>query len=169
MLKPVAKLEDTRLVGSCRAQFLAADQQTNESKPTKFTAMKKIHIHTWHPKRGGPALGPVRFEFTHRSASTVCLAGTFNGWHPTATPMTPSRHGRWLKELLLPSGACEYCLVVDGKWMANSLATETVRNLLGRLNSIVKGGLVRLKGSRPSPDALPVGGKAADFKTQFRL
>ena len=84
--------------------------------------MKRVH--TWQPKRDGPALGPVSFEFTHLSASTVCLAGTFNGWHPRATPMTPSRDGRWLKELLLPPGACEYCLVVDGKWMANSLATD---------------------------------------------
>ena len=131
--------------------------------------MKKININTRHPKRGGPALQPVRFEFTHSSASTVCLAGTFNGWHPKATPMTPSRDGRWLKELLLAPGACEYCLVVDGKWMADSLAKEKVRNLFGRLTAIVKGGPVRLKSPRPSLVAITAGGKAADCKTQVRL
>ena len=29
------------------------------------------------------ALMPVHFEFTHLTAVTVCIAGTFNDWHPT--------------------------------------------------------------------------------------
>jgi hypothetical protein len=36
--------------------------------------------------------------------------------------MILSRDGRWLKELALPPGAYEYCLVVDGQWLAGSLA-----------------------------------------------
>ena len=104
---------------------------TNTQKQaTKLTVMKNISINTRNAKDGGLALEPVRFEFTHPGASTVCVAGIFNSWHPKATPMTPSRHGRWPKELrFAPPGTWEYCLVVDGKWMANSLATETVPNL----------------------------------------
>src|SRR6266540_3703109 len=90
------------------------------------------------PRGGGPALEPVRFEFTHPAASTVCVAGTFNGWHPAATPMILSGDGRWLKELLLSPGTCEYCLVVDGKWMAASLAKEMGPSLFASLNSVLK-------------------------------
>jgi hypothetical protein len=42
----------------------------------------------------GPQLVPVRFEFTYPTAVTVCIAGTFNGWHPEATPMIPWGDGR---------------------------------------------------------------------------
>jgi 1,4-alpha-glucan branching enzyme len=93
---------------------------------------------TRNAKGGGPALELVRFDVTHRGARTVCVAGTFNGWHPAATPMIPSHDGRWLKELVLPPGTHEYCLVVDGKWMADSLANEMVPNLFGKLNSVLQ-------------------------------
>ena len=63
----------------------------------------------------GPRLEPVRFEFTDPTASTVCIAGTFNHWQPEAKPMQPSGSGRWLKETFLPPGTYEYCLVVDGE------------------------------------------------------
>ncbi len=134
--------------------------------------MKNININTTNAKGGGPtwpALEPVRFEFTHPGARTVCVAGTFNSWHPKAKPMTSSLDGPWLKELRLPPGTWEYSLVMDGKWMADSLATKTVRNPFGRLNSIIKGGPVRPMGPRPSAGAITASGKAADCKTQVRL
>jgi len=92
------------------------------------------------PRGGGPALEPVRFEFTHPAASTVCVAGTLNGWHPEATPMIPCGEGRWVKELLLPPGTYEYCLVVNGKWRADSLTKKMVPNLFCRVNSVLKVG-----------------------------
>ena len=99
--------------------------------------MKHNHNHDNAPS-GNPALVPVRFEFTHPSAATVCLAGTFNNWQPEAKPMHPLGGGRWLKESALAPGAYEYCLVVDGKWMPDPLAKETVANPFGGLNSVLK-------------------------------
>ena len=40
---------------------------------------------------GGPKLEAVHFEFTHPTAHTVCIAGTFNDWQPEAKPMHPLR------------------------------------------------------------------------------
>ena len=85
-----------------------------------------------------PQLEWVRFEFTHPTATTVCVAGTFNDWHAEAKPMHPVGDGRWLKETALPPGTYEYCLVVDGEWMPDPQARETVPNPFGGRNSILK-------------------------------
>jgi 1,4-alpha-glucan branching enzyme len=89
-------------------------------------------------KSAGPQLEPVRFEFTHLTATTVCVAGTFNDWHAEAKPLHPVGDGRWLKETVLPPGTYEYCLVVDGEWMPDPRARETVPNPFGGRNSILK-------------------------------
>ena len=91
-------------------------------------------------KNAGPRLEPVRFEFTHPTASKVCVAGTFNDWHAEAKPMHPLGEGRWLKETVLPSGTYEYRLVVDGQWIADPLTKETVPNPFGGMNSVLKVG-----------------------------
>jgi 1,4-alpha-glucan branching enzyme len=88
----------------------------------------------------GPQPVPVRFEFSHPTASTVTIAGTFNDWHPTAKAMHPSGNGGWLKETVLVPGTYEYCLVVDGRWMPDPLSAETVPNPFGGRNSILKVG-----------------------------
>ena len=86
----------------------------------------------------GASSALIRFEFTHPSAVTVCIAGTFNNWRPESNAMLPLGRGRWLKEWPLPAGAYEYCLVVDGKWMPDPLAKETVPNPFGGLNSVLE-------------------------------
>ena len=85
----------------------------------------------------GPRLQPVRFEFTDPAATTVCIAGTFNDWNAETKPMHPLGGGRWLKETVLPPGTYEYCLVVDGQWMPDPLARETVPNPFGGSNSLL--------------------------------
>ena len=50
----------------------------------------------------GPQLMPVRFEFTHPTAISVCVAGSFNHWKPEAKTLHPAGNGRWLKETVLP-------------------------------------------------------------------
>ena len=70
-----------------------------------------------------PQLEPVRFEFTHPTASTVCVAGTFNDWHAEAKPLHPVGRGRWLKETVLPPGNYDYCLVVARERLAAALGS----------------------------------------------
>lgn len=92
-----------------------------------------------HDNAPNPGLNlvPVRFTYTHPTATTVCVAGSFNHWHPTTKSMHHSGNGRWLKEAFLPPGNYEYCLVVDGHWMPDPLAPETVPNPFGGRNSIL--------------------------------
>lgn len=81
---------------------------------------------------------PVRFEFTDPQAVSVYIAGTFNNWQADAKPMHPVGNGRWVRETVLPVGTYEYCLVVDGEFCPDPLARETVPNLFGGRNSVLK-------------------------------
>ena len=86
--------------------------------------------------RGETTLQRVHFEFNYPAAESVSIAGTFNDWKPNATPMIDLGRGRWAKDLTLPPGKYEYCLVVDGEWRPDPQSTETVRNPFGGVNSI---------------------------------
>ncbi len=47
--------------------------------------------------------------------------------------------GRWVKDLTLPPGSYEYCLVVDGgKWLPDPQAREMTSNPFGGRNSVLK-------------------------------
>ena len=99
--------------------------------------MKHNHNHDNAPNKG-VQLVPVRFEFTHLTASTVCIAGTFNNWQPETKALRSTSGGHWWKETTLAPGTYEYCLVVNGEWMSDPLAHETVANPFGGRNSILK-------------------------------
>jgi 1,4-alpha-glucan branching enzyme len=99
--------------------------------------MKHNHNHDNAPIVA-PRLVPVRFEFTDPTATTVCVAGTFNRWEPEAKALHPTGGGRWWKETALAPGTYEYCLVVDGRWMPDPQARETVPNPFGGRNSVLK-------------------------------
>ena len=102
------------------------------------TAETKHHRNPDKSKRTGTQRVTVRFEFTHPTASTVCVAGTFNDWQPEREILHSSGTGHWWKETALAPGTYEYCLVVDGKWMQDPLARETVPNPFGGRNSVLK-------------------------------
>jgi chromosome partitioning protein len=98
--------------------------------------MKHNHNHDNAPNRDSQ-LVPVRFEFTHPTASSVCIAGTFNRWQPEKKALHSTGGGRWWKETALAPGTYEYCLIVDGQWMPDPQAKETVPNPFGGRNSIL--------------------------------
>ena len=78
----------------------------------------------------------VRIEFHHEQAQAVFIAGTFNDWHASNTPMIALGNGRWGKELSLPPGRYEYRIIVDGQWMCDPAAAETTANSYGDFNSV---------------------------------
>lgn len=81
----------------------------------------------------------VQIEFSDSVAESVAIAGTFNDWRPEATPMVSVGEGRWVKDLTLPPGSYEYCLVVDGKkWVTDPQARELTPNPFGGRNSVLK-------------------------------
>ncbi len=120
--------------------------------------MKHNHNHDNAPSapNSGPPLMAVRFEFTHPTAKTVCVAGSFNNWKPEAKTLHSSGVGNWWKETRLAPGNYEYCLVVDGKWMPDPLARESVANPFGGRNSILKVATSPEAGHRADAANLPL-------------
>lgn len=98
--------------------------------------MKHNHNHDNSPNPGSK-LVPVRFEFRDANARTVYVAGTFNHWQPEAKELHASA-GYWWKETNLAPGTYEYCFIVDGRWISDPQAKETVANPFGGRNSILK-------------------------------
>jgi 1,4-alpha-glucan branching enzyme len=91
-------------------------------------------------KRPGcePSAPTIRIEFNDEQTQAIFIAGTFNEWSATATPMLAMGEGRWLKALSLPPGRYEYCLVVDGEWRPDPTAADQTPNVYGGLNSVLE-------------------------------
>lgn len=79
----------------------------------------------------------VSFYVQAPAAIRVCLAGTFNQWSPTETPLTKGSGGEWRVEMKLTPGTYEYRFVVDGDWRDDPLAKGSVPNPYGGQNSVV--------------------------------
>ncbi len=97
--------------------------------------MKHNHNHDNAPNA---PLVSVLFEYANPTAATVGIAGTFNDWQPGTKLLHSSGAGNWWKKTALPPGTYEYCLVVDGKWIPDPLARESVPNPFGGRNSILR-------------------------------
>ena len=69
------------------------------------------------------------------------MAGSFNGWEPSATPLEKQDDGRWAVELTLAPGRYEYRFVVDGCWMDDPLSSAFVSNPFGGLNCVLLAGI----------------------------
>ncbi len=89
-----------------------------------------------------PASALVHFEFLHPTAASVCIAGSFNDWHSSATPMVEMGDGRWAKELVLPPGTYQYRFIVDGEWVTDECGREMVPNPFGSRNTVLHVGPV---------------------------
>jgi 1,4-alpha-glucan branching enzyme len=80
----------------------------------------------------------VHFDYFDSHAKSVCVAGTFNGWRPGATPMGASPDGHWQKDIALPAGTYEYALIVDGVWKPDPQCEEKAKNPFGGFNSVLR-------------------------------
>ncbi len=80
----------------------------------------------------------IHLQFTHPTATTISVAGTFNDWRPGATPMIAMGNGTWAKDLALPPGSYEYRLVADGEWLPDPAARKSVPNPFGGVNSVLE-------------------------------
>ena len=89
------------------------------------------------PNRGSNGKNAC-FAFECANAKAVCLAGTFNDWDGSAMPLHAQANGSWAVALTLPPGTYEYQFVVDGCWMPDPKARESVPNPYGGVNSILR-------------------------------
>jgi 1,4-alpha-glucan branching enzyme len=107
-----------------------------KSVKTKTKSVTKALLKKIKPAPA-PEENGVPIQFVAPSAKEVCVVGTFNDWQATATPLKAAKGGVWMGELKLKPGRYEYLFVVDGKWMPDPAAPESVPNPFGGLNSVV--------------------------------
>jgi hypothetical protein len=70
-------------------------------------------------------------------AKAVFVAGTFNGWQPSATPLQRQDDGRWVAEFQIEQGRHEYRFIVDGQWTDDPMSSDYVPNPFGGLNCVL--------------------------------
>lgn len=80
----------------------------------------------------------VLFQHCAGPRTSVAVAGDFNRWSPTETPMQYNPvSGTHEICVPLPPGRCEYRLVVDGVWIADPANSSVSVNPYGETNSVV--------------------------------
>lgn len=132
MKRSFAKLESSRVTllpasqVSARVSCQPDRPQSKVSVPGRFLAASRA------------TTVPVRFEFHNPNARHVFVAGSFNGWNPSATGLVRLGGGHWVRFLWLPPGAHEYLFVADGVWFFDPHAKEYVANVYGTRNAVVK-------------------------------
>jgi hypothetical protein len=98
----------------------------------------------WLGRAGSPApssnpsgLVTVRFVLSAPDAHDVGVAGTFNQWDASATPLVRTGAGLWTATITLPAGEHQYAFVVDGERWVPDPAAPAVDDGFGRRNSVL--------------------------------
>ena len=73
-------------------------------------------------------LRPVTFICVAPQAQAVSLVGDFNGWNPSANPMTQQPDKAWLLKIELKHGHHRYAFLVDGQLTLDPRAQGITRN-----------------------------------------
>jgi hypothetical protein len=97
-----------------------------------FTGCNRTHRES---KPLGP--DPVDFVYWNRDAKKVFLAGSFNGWNTTSTPMQRTEKGEWHAHLTLKPGRHQYKFIADGHWTQDPANSESAPDLFGGKNSVI--------------------------------
>jgi len=79
----------------------------------------------------------VEFTFSAPDAKEVFVAGSFNGWNPTADKLTKQNNGRWATSMSLPIGIYCYKFVADEKWFIDPQNADRYYNAEGGENSVL--------------------------------
>jgi 1,4-alpha-glucan branching enzyme len=80
----------------------------------------------------------VRFVLVRPEARSVAVAGSFNGWSPSAHPMSRERSGTWSLVVPLPPGEHAFAFVIDGTdWISPPVAEDFVDDRFGSKNGVV--------------------------------
>ena len=111
-------------------------------KNTKVATMKGAApttqaVRAEAPKTVSPKANRVSLELIKPAAKKVFVAGSFNEWKPEETPLMCLGDGRWAGDLAVKPGRHEYLFVVDGQWLPDPNAKESVLNPFGGRNSVL--------------------------------
>jgi 1,4-alpha-glucan branching enzyme len=104
----------------------------NETEVSRFVGEFQPRNET----RFAEAKVQVNFKVKASEARVVSVAGTFNGWDPKGTAL--KREGdAWNATIELSRGRYEYKFIVDGQWVSDPSAPESVPNPFGTHNSVL--------------------------------
>jgi 1,4-alpha-glucan branching enzyme len=85
-----------------------------------------------------PSTTLVRLVVVQPGATTVQVAGDFNGWNPARTSLEQLSNGAWAVTIPLKPGRYEYMFVVDGRqWIADPFAAEQNDDGFGSRNAVL--------------------------------
>lgn len=81
--------------------------------------------------------GTVTFSYKDDAATSVAFAGDVNGWSATKTPFTKNAYGVWTATVdTLGAESITYKFVVDGNWIIDPNAQDTVSDGFGGSNGV---------------------------------
>jgi len=80
----------------------------------------------------------VEFQLSAHQAKSVNVCGTFNGWRTHASRLTKDAQGLWTGWIQLKPGRYEYRFYVDGQWVDDPSAQQTVANPFGSRNAVLE-------------------------------
>jgi hypothetical protein len=80
----------------------------------------------------------VVFKIKAPDATNVYLAGEFNSWSETDTPMTKQSNGEWTASVALAPGSYQYKFIVDGTWTPDPENPEHNDDGYGGFNSVIQ-------------------------------
>ena len=103
----------------------------------KVDVVKTAAVTIEAAKPEAPKANRISLELIKPEAKHVCVAGSFNEWKPERTPLVARGHGRWAGDLAVKPGRHEYLFVVDGQWVPDPNAKESVQNPFGGTNSVL--------------------------------
>jgi len=107
-------------------------------EPAKVQTPKQLEsAKAQAPKPAQPKTSRISLELLKPEAKTVYVAGSFNEWKPEKAPLSPLGNGRWAGDLSIKPGRHEYLFVVDGQWLPDPNAKESVQNPYGGKNSVL--------------------------------
>ena len=81
--------------------------------------------------------GSVTFEFDQNTNHKVYLAGDFNGWNYSKTPMRKNPKGKYRVTLNLKPGRYQFRYYADNQWYNDNQADTYENNNYGSQNSVV--------------------------------
>ena len=80
----------------------------------------------------------IEFSYEAPNAQSVYIAGDFNEWNTTKTPLSKDENGIWKTVLKLAPGKYQYKFVVDGNWLFDQDNPNLADDGYGGSNSIVE-------------------------------
>lgn len=123
--------------------YLASPSRDAQPETAQAGPSPAVDFATVSPAPVRPGLKTLRavrlsYTATRPEATSVSVAGSFNGWDPASAPM--SKDGDvWTILLVLPPGTHEYMLIEDGEhWVTDPSAPRTREDGFGGVNGVLE-------------------------------